>query len=129
VLGEAAAAAGKTNTFGGERYRRIAQRRGTKKAIVAVGRSILIIIWHLLSDPRRASTIWALASTTPASTPTAASATTSANWRRWATRSPCSLSPDRHTSTHCLDPAPPGAAACLLTVDFRISGGGGVVGA
>jgi transposase len=51
VLGEAAAAAGKTNTFLGERYRRIARRRGAKKAIVAVGRSILIIIWHLLSDP------------------------------------------------------------------------------
>jgi transposase len=52
VLGEAAAAAGKTNTFLGERYRRIARRRGTRKAIVAVGRSILIIIWHLLSDPQ-----------------------------------------------------------------------------
>jgi transposase len=51
VLGEAAVAAGRTNTFLGERYRRIARRRGTKRAIVAVGRSILIIIWHLLSDP------------------------------------------------------------------------------
>jgi transposase len=51
VLGEAAVAAGKTNTFLGERYRRIARRRGTKKAMVAVGRSILIIIWHLLADP------------------------------------------------------------------------------
>jgi transposase len=51
VLGEAAAAAGKTNTFLGERYRRIARRRGTKKALVAVGRSILIIVWHLLADP------------------------------------------------------------------------------
>jgi transposase len=51
VLGEAAGAAGKTNTFLGERYRRIARRRGAKRAIVAVGRSILIIIWHLLSDP------------------------------------------------------------------------------
>jgi transposase len=51
VLGEAAVAAGKTDTFLGERYRRIARRRGTKKAIVAVGRSILIIVWHLLSDP------------------------------------------------------------------------------
>ena len=49
--GEAAAAAGTTNTFLGERYRRIARRRGTKKAMVAVGRSILIIIWHLLADP------------------------------------------------------------------------------
>jgi transposase len=51
VLGEAAVAAGRTNTFLGERYRRIARRRGAKRAIVAVGRSILIIIWHLLSDP------------------------------------------------------------------------------
>jgi transposase len=51
VLGEAAVTAGKTDTFLGERYRRIAKRRGKKKAIVAVGRSILVIIWHLLSDP------------------------------------------------------------------------------
>jgi transposase len=51
VLGEAAVAAGRTNTFLGERYRRIARRRGAKRAVVAVGRSILIIIWHLLSDP------------------------------------------------------------------------------
>jgi transposase len=51
VLGEAAVAAGRTNTFLGERYRRLAKRRGTKKAIVAVGRSILVIIWHLLADP------------------------------------------------------------------------------
>jgi transposase len=51
VLGEAALAASRTDTFLGERYRRIARRRGKKKAIVAVGRSILVIIWHLLSDP------------------------------------------------------------------------------
>jgi transposase len=51
VLGEAAVAAGRTNTFLGARYRRIARRRGAKRAIVAVGRSILVIIWHLLSDP------------------------------------------------------------------------------
>jgi len=44
-------AASKTNTFLGERYRRIAKRRGKKRAIVAVGRSILVIIWHLLSNP------------------------------------------------------------------------------
>ncbi|HZA73683.1 MAG TPA: IS110 family transposase [Propionibacteriaceae bacterium] len=52
ALGEAAVAAGKTDTFLGERYRRIARRRGKKKAIVAVGRSILVIVWHLLSDPQ-----------------------------------------------------------------------------
>jgi transposase len=51
VLGEAAVSVGRTNTFLGERYRRIARRRGTQKAIVAVGRSILVIVWHLLSDP------------------------------------------------------------------------------
>ena len=51
TLGEVAAGAAKTNTFIGERYRRIAKRRGKKKAIVAVGRSILVIIWHLLADP------------------------------------------------------------------------------
>jgi transposase len=50
VLGEAAVSAGRTDTFLGERYRRIARRRGKKRAIVAVGRSILIIAWHLLSD-------------------------------------------------------------------------------
>ncbi|MGH3968352.1 MAG: IS110 family transposase [Mycobacterium sp.] len=50
VLGEAAVVAGRTDSFLGERYRRIAKRRGKKRAIVAVGRSILIIVWHLLSD-------------------------------------------------------------------------------
>jgi transposase len=51
VLGETAVIAGRTNTFLGERYRRIARRRGKKRAIVAVGRSILVIIWHLLNEP------------------------------------------------------------------------------
>ena len=51
VLGEAAVTAGRTDTFLGERYRRIARRRGKKKAIVAVGRSILVIVWQLLADP------------------------------------------------------------------------------
>ncbi|VBA40676.1 hypothetical protein LAUMK13_03172 [Mycobacterium innocens] len=50
VLGEVAVVAGRTDTFLGERYRRIARRRGKKRAIVAVGRSILVIIWHLLAD-------------------------------------------------------------------------------
>ena len=51
VLGEAAAAAARTETFLGARYRRIVKRRGKLKALVAVARSILIIVWHLLSDP------------------------------------------------------------------------------
>lgn len=41
--------AGRTDSFLGERYRRIAKRRGKKRAIVAFGRSILVIVWHLLS--------------------------------------------------------------------------------
>jgi len=53
VLGEAATAAAKTNTFLGERYRRIVKRRGKLKALVAVARSILVIIWHLLADPAK----------------------------------------------------------------------------
>jgi transposase len=50
-LGQAAVGAAKTTTFLGERYRRIARRRGGAKAQVAVARSILVIIWHLLSEP------------------------------------------------------------------------------
>jgi transposase len=51
VLGEAAAAAAKTDTFLGERYRRLVRRRGKLTALVAVERSILMIVWHLLADP------------------------------------------------------------------------------
>ena len=51
VLGEAAAAAARTDTFLGERYRRIVKRRGKLKALVAVARSILVTVWHLLADP------------------------------------------------------------------------------
>jgi transposase len=51
ALGEAATAAAKTNTFLGERYRRLVKRRGKLKALVAIARSILVIVWHLLADP------------------------------------------------------------------------------
>lgn len=51
ALGEAANAAAKTDTFLGERYRRIVKRRGKLKALVAVARSILVVAWHLLNDP------------------------------------------------------------------------------
>jgi transposase len=50
VLGDAAAAAGKTTTFPGQRYRRLVKRRGKLKALVAVARTLLVIIWHLLAD-------------------------------------------------------------------------------
>jgi transposase len=51
ALGEAAAAAARTDTFLGERYRRLVKRRGKLKALVAIARSILRIVWQLLADP------------------------------------------------------------------------------
>jgi transposase len=51
ILGEIAASAARTDTFLGERYRRIARRRGKRKALAAIARSILVIIYHLLADP------------------------------------------------------------------------------
>jgi transposase len=51
ALSEAAAAAGRSNTFLGARYRRLARRRGKLRALLAVARSILVIVWHLLTDP------------------------------------------------------------------------------
>jgi transposase len=51
ILGDAVAGAARTDTFLGARYGRLVRRRGKKKAIVAVARSMLMIIWHLLHDP------------------------------------------------------------------------------
>ncbi len=43
--------AAKTDTYLGERYRRIARRRGKQKAIVAVARTICEIAWMIITDP------------------------------------------------------------------------------
>ena len=51
VMGEVASAAARTDTFLGERYRRLARRRGRQRALVAIARSILVIVWFLLNDP------------------------------------------------------------------------------
>ena len=51
AAGQAAIGAAGTDTFPGERYARIARRRGGAIAQVAVARSIMIIVWHLLNDP------------------------------------------------------------------------------
>jgi transposase len=93
AVGEAAISAGKTDTFLGERYRRIARRRGKQKAIVAVGRSILVIVWHL-PTPRPTSSTSAPTSTTSAAALNGPSATTSATLRHSATRSPCNPPPE-----------------------------------
>jgi hypothetical protein len=51
TLGEAALGASRTKTFLGSCYHRLARRRGKQRALVAVGNSLLVIAWHLLSDP------------------------------------------------------------------------------
>lgn len=51
ALGGLAVNAGRTPTFLGARYRCIARRRGSRRAVVAVGRSILVIISHLIQNP------------------------------------------------------------------------------
>ena len=50
VLGEVAAAA-KTDTFLGERYRRLVRRIGKLKAWSPSPAQVLVIVWHLLADP------------------------------------------------------------------------------
>jgi transposase len=45
------AAARAKQTYLAAQYRRLTARRGTKKAAVAVGHSILVIVYHLLTDP------------------------------------------------------------------------------
>ena len=51
ALAQMATGAAKTDTFLGERYRRLIKRMPKAKALVALQRSILIIIFHLLADP------------------------------------------------------------------------------
>jgi transposase len=51
ALGEAAISAGRTQTFPGARYRRLARRMPKKKALVATGNSILTAAYVLLSNP------------------------------------------------------------------------------
>ena len=48
---QAVTGAARTDTFLGERVRRLSRRLGANKAKCAVARSVLVIIWHLLADP------------------------------------------------------------------------------
>ena len=51
ALVEAAHAAGRSKgTYLGEQYRRLARRRGKKRAAVAVAHSILVIMYHMIQD-------------------------------------------------------------------------------
>ena len=85
ALGEAAASAARTATFLGERYRRIARRRGKQRALVAVAARFS---WSSgSSSPTRtpASSTSARTSTTSASTRTAERETLSVTSTRSAT--------------------------------------------
>ena len=50
-LGQAAVGAGKTKTFLGARYRRLIKRTPNKKAVVAISRNVLEMVWVLIDDP------------------------------------------------------------------------------
>src|SRR3954464_4489239 len=95
VVGEAAVSAARTDTFLGKRYRRIARRRGRKRAVVAVGHSIRVIIWALLSDDQAQFVDLGRSTTPPAPTPSARSTSTSAGCRPSATPSSSTPPPDR----------------------------------
>jgi transposase len=49
ILVQAAHGAATTQTYLGAQYRRLAARRGSKRAAVAVGHSILVIYYHMLT--------------------------------------------------------------------------------
>jgi len=51
VLGEITATVARSKTFIGARHRRLAARKGKRRAIIATSRHLLVIFWHLLSDP------------------------------------------------------------------------------
>ena len=94
IFSSAVGGAAKTGTFLGERHRRVARRRSSKRAIVASGRSILANAWHLLSNPDARFRDLGPGFYAAASTPNAANATTSASSKPTATPSPSSPPPD-----------------------------------
>jgi transposase len=51
ALVEAGQATRRTTTYLGAQYHRLARRRGAKRAAVAVGHTILVIVYHLLTHP------------------------------------------------------------------------------
>lgn len=50
ALTEAAQASARSNTYLAAQYKRIARKRGARKAIIAVAHSILVIAYHLIKD-------------------------------------------------------------------------------
>jgi transposase len=50
ALTEAAQASARSNTYLAAQYKRIARKRGARKAIIAVAHSILVIAYHIIKD-------------------------------------------------------------------------------
>ena len=117
ILGEAAVMAARSDTFLGERYRRIARRRGKKKAIVAIGRSMLVIIWHLLEDPEARFVDLGADHFTRNVNTEAKKRTHIRQLEASATQPPSNPQSDRLPQQTV--PAPPGVDACPLTLHFR----------
>jgi hypothetical protein len=123
VLGDIAVCCGRSDSFLGERYRRIARRRGTKRAIVAVGRSVLIIVWHLLNDPDAHFADLGADYYPTHHTTQRAKRNHVRQLQAMATRSPWNPPPNppsHPTAWTRLRCAAPGAAGCPPTGDFRI---------
>nr|WP_313777340.1 hypothetical protein [Mycobacterium sp.] len=72
--------AARTDSFLGERYRRLVKRRGKLKALVATARSLLVIVWNLLADPRSRYRDLAQTTTPDAPIPNGGSATICPSW-------------------------------------------------
>jgi transposase len=126
VLGDIAVCCGRSDSFLGERYRRIARRRGTKRAIVAVGRSVLIIVWHLLNDPDAHFADLGADYYPTHHTTQRAKRNHVRQLQAMATRSPWNPPPNppsHPTAWTRLRCAAPGAAGCPPTGDFRIRPG------
>ena len=101
ALGEAAANAGRTQTFLGAKYRRLVRHMPKKKAQGAISRTQLVITHALLSDPDAVYKTSAPTTTSSARTSAARSATTSAPSNAAATRSSSNPSTPASTPTSC----------------------------
>jgi hypothetical protein len=98
ALGQMAVGAAKTDTFLGERYRRLVKRMPKAKALAAIERSILVIIFHMLADPNTQFADLGADFYTRRIDAPAAPANSPANCRLSATPSPSPRRPDPHNA-------------------------------
>src|SRR5215472_13019598 len=107
ITGETAAAAGKTQTREGARYRRISRKRGKNKANVALGNTQMRVLHALLSHPGSRHQDLGPTTTNSSATTTARSASSSASSAPSATKSPSAASPKPSQPKHQAPPPPP----------------------